>query len=147
MRKLLIILSIIATTQCAVFAQSKDERDIRNLDQLEIESIHKGDTATLLRLWSEKYVCNNPYGVIVTVPQIIGFIKAGEIDYSFTQRIVEKVTFNQNIAISMGHEIVKPQNNTPNAGKTIIMRYTHIWMETNGVWHLIARQATNFEVE
>ena len=130
-----------------LLAQNKAETEIRKLEQLENESIQKGDTTTLLKLWGQKYVCNNPYGVIVTVPQILGFIRAGEIDYSSTERIVEKVTFIQNIAISMGHEVVKPQNNTPNAGETITMRFTHTWIKNKKGWEMASRQATNFFVE
>ncbi len=76
------------------------------MEQLEIESIHKGDTTALLRLWAKDFVVNNPYGVIVTVPEIMGFIRKGEIDYSTVDRVVERVTFTENIAISMGKEIL-----------------------------------------
>lgn len=143
MKKFLIFFASLVIVHSTLFAQSEAETKIRKLEQLEIESIHKGDTTALLRLWAKKFVCNNPYGVIVTVPEILGFIRAGEIDYSSTERIVERVTFTENIAIAMGREVVKPQNNTPNAGKIITMRYTHTWIKTRGVWHLTARQATN----
>lgn len=133
--------------QSALLAQSHTEAEIRKLEQLEIQSIEKGDTTTLLKLWGDKYVCNNPYGLIVTVTQILGFIRAGQIDYSSTERIVERVTLIDNIAISMGHEVVKPRNNTPNAGKTITMRFTHTWIKNKGGWEMAARQATNFMVE
>jgi hypothetical protein len=47
----------------------------------------------------------------------------------------------------MEKEILTPQNATPNSGKKIITRYTHIWMKSKGGWRLTARQATNFLVE
>ncbi len=133
--------------QVSAFAQNKVETKIRTLDQLEINSIYKGDILTLLKLWDRDYVVNNPYGIIVTVPEILGFIRKGEIDYSTVSRVTEKVTFNNNIAITMGKEILTPQNATPNAGKAIVMRYTHIWMKNKTEWKLIARQATNFSVQ
>ena len=129
------------------FAQSKDEKEIRRLDQLESTSIYKADTVTLLKLWAKDYVVNNPYGEIVTVPQILGFIRSGQIDYSTVERVVERVTFTQNIAIIMGHEIVTPQNLTNNAGKIVTYRYTHIWIKTNGQWRLTARQATTYSIK
>lgn len=147
MKKFFISFALFVITQSALLAQSKVEAEIIKLEQLEIRSIEKGDTITLLKLWGDKYVCNNPYGVIVTVPQILGFIRAGEIDYSSTERIVERVTVVKNIAISMGREVVKPQNNTPNAGKTITMRFTHTWIKNKAGWEMAARQATNFLVE
>lgn len=147
MRIFFLLCVVLIGLQSASWAQSKAESEIRKLEQLEIASILKGDTTTSVKLWAKDFVCNNPYGVVVTVPQILKFIKAGEIVYSTTERIVERVTLTQNIAIAMGHEVVKLQNNTPNAGKTITMRYTHTWLKTKGVWHLQARQATNFIIE
>lgn len=146
MKKQTAFLIIFIFSQCYLFGQSKEDSEIKKLDQLEIEAIHKGDTTILLKLWDKNYVVNNPYGVIVTIPEILGFIRAGQIDYSTVERVIEKITFNQNVAITMGKEIVTPQNATSNAGKIITMRYTHIWMKTKGVWHLIARQATIFPV-
>ena len=124
------------------YAQTKKETTIRNLEALEAASIQKSDTATLLKLWAKDYIINNPYGYIVTIPQVLHFIRLGQIDYSYYERDVERVTFSVNLAISMGKEVVKPQNKTPNAGKTIVMRYTHVWVNKNGVWKLTVRQAS-----
>ncbi len=77
----------------------------------------------------------------------MAFIRKGETDYSTVDRVVERGTFTENIPIAMEKEILTPQNATPNSGKKIITRYTHIWMKSKGVWHLTARQATNFLVE
>ena len=33
------------------------------------------------------------------------------------EKVTEKITFNVNIAIAMGHEILKPIGKMPNAGK------------------------------
>jgi len=139
----LIALLILAMPKSAS-AQLNNDKEIRRLDQLEAASIKKGDTITLLRLWSTDFVCNNPYGYIVTPPQIIHFIKAGQIDYSSYERDIEKITFTANLAIVMGKEVVMPQNKTPGAGKTIRMRYTHVWIKTGKGWRLTARQASNF---
>lgn len=146
MKKLFLSFASLVMLQSTLLAQSKTETAIRKLEQLEIQSIEKGYIPTLLKLWGDKYFYSS-YGVIVTVPQILGFIRAGEIDYASTVRIVEKVTFIQNIAISMGREIVKPQNNTPNVGKTITLRFTHTWIKNKGGWEMAARQATKFLVE
>ncbi len=117
--------------------------EINRLEQLEAVSIQKGDTATLLKLWSKDFVCNNPYGYIVTPPQIIHFIREGQIDYSSYERDVERITFTANLAIVMGKEVLMPQNKTPGAGKSVVMRYTHVWIKSRHGWHLIARQASN----
>jgi hypothetical protein len=92
-------------------------------------------------------VVNNSYGQIVTRPQILAFIRQGQIDYSTVKRVVEKVTIVDHVAIAMGREVITPQKNTANAGKTVTRRYTDIWIRSNGAWLLTARQATNVLVK
>ena len=147
MKKAVLILTLFTLTVQFSLGQSKDEMEIRRLDQLESTSILKADTTTLLKLWGKDFVVNNPYGEIVTVPQILSFIRKGQIDYSTVERVVERVTFTQNIAITMGYEVVTPQNLTDNAGKIVTRRYTHIWIKTKKQWRLTARQATIYSVK
>ncbi|RTQ48522.1 nuclear transport factor 2 family protein [Hymenobacter gummosus] len=124
------------------WAQSKDEPEIRRLEELEISTVQRGDTATLFRLWHPDFVVNNPYGQIVTRPQILGFIRRGQIDYSTVQRVVERVTIVGNVAIAMGREIVTPQRATEFAGKVETRQYTNVWLKTPASWRLTARQAS-----
>ena len=46
----------------------------------------------------------------------------------------------------MGHDIVKPQGDMQNAGKTVTRRFTDIWMKDETGWLLTARQATIISV-
>jgi ketosteroid isomerase-like protein len=139
-----IVVLLALTTTNNSFAQTNDDKEITRLEQLEAASIKKGDTTTLLKLWSKDFVCNNPYGYIVTPLQVIKFIKAGQIEYSSYERDIERITFTGDLAIVMGKEVVMPQRKTPGAGKTITMRYTHVWIKTGYGWRLTARQASNF---
>ena len=61
--------------------------------------------------------------------------------------ILEKITFNDNVAVVMGGEIIKPQGHQVNAGKTVSRRFTHVWLYKNNQWSLIARQATIIKIE
>ena len=63
------------------------------------------------------------------------------------KRIIEEGTFNDNVAIVMGGEIIKPQGHQVNAGKTVSRRFTHVWLYKNNSWSIIARQATIIKVE
>jgi hypothetical protein len=124
------------------WAQHKDEPEIRRLEELEITTVQRGDTATLFRLWNKNFVVNNPYNQVVTRPQILAFIRQGQIDYSTVRRVVEKVTIVENVAIAMGHEIVTPQRATAFAGQVETRQYTNVWMKTKAGWRLTARQAS-----
>jgi hypothetical protein len=143
-KTLITTLTLLVIMHQLSFGQDKPDATIRKLEQLEAVSIQKGDTTTLLKLWGKNFVCNNPYGFIVTPPQVIRLIREGQIDYFSYERDVERITFIQNLAIVMGKEVVVPRNKTPNAGKTITMRYTHVWIKNDGLWRLMARQVSNF---
>lgn len=116
MKKVLLGVLLLGAAHVVSFGQSRDETEIRRLEQLELDAMQKGDTVTVLKLWSKDYVVNNPANRVVTVPQILDFIRTGQIDYSTVERRVEKVTLTENIAISMEQEVVTPQNATDNAG-------------------------------
>jgi ketosteroid isomerase-like protein len=146
MKVILCLLALFGTCQVA-FAQQAVLAEITKLENQEAQAVMKGDTVTLKRLWAKEYVVNNPDGHIVTVAQIMGFIRSGKIDYTSFERIVEKVTVSGDVATAMGHEVVKPERNTSNAGKTVTRCYTDVWVRTAGAWHLTARQATNVVVQ
>jgi hypothetical protein len=142
MKHLLYLIAFTTIAHFSSFSQSKVETEIRKMEQLEITTVQKGDTTALLNIWAKEFVVNNPYQQIVTVPQIFGFIRSGQIDYTTVERKVEKVTVVENIAISMGKEIVTPEKKTNYAGKTVTRQYTNIWIRRNNSWRMVARQAT-----
>ena len=123
------------------FGQSSDEMEIRQLEKHWTELLDKGDTTSLLRIWSEKYVVNNPNGKIVTPKEIVALMKSGH-KFPAVERIIEKITFNQDIAIVMGKELQQPENMTPNHENWIPRRFTNVWIKTKEGWQLAARQST-----
>ena len=147
MKHLLYLIAFTTIAHFSSFSQSKVETEIRKLEQLELTTVQKGDTTALLNIWAKEFVVNNPYQQIVTVPQIFGFIRSGQIDYTTVVRQVEKVTVVENIAISMGKEIVTPEKKTNFAGKTVTRQYTNIWIKRNNSWKMVARQATIISAE
>jgi len=121
--------------------QSSDEMEIRQLEKYWTELLDKGDTTSLLKIWSEKYVVNNPNGKIVTPKEIVALMKSGH-KFPAVERIIEKITFNQDIAIVMGKELQQPENMTPNYDHWIPRRFTNVWIKTKEGWQLAARQST-----
>lgn len=134
----LISLTLITTLG---FGQSKDEIQIRQLEKHWTELLDEGDTDSLLKIWSDNYVVNNPYGNIVTPADIVALIKSGHI-FPKVERILEKITFNQDIAIVMGKELQQPENMAPNHEDWIPRRFTNVWIKTNNDWQIAARQSS-----
>ena len=131
-----------------VSAQDTRETEIRRLENLERESVLKGDSTGLFdKLWSPNMVVNTPANIVGTVEGTKAHLRSGDLNYISFERNIEKITFNDNVAIVMGGEIIKPQGHQVNAGKTVSRRFTHVWLYKNNSWSLIARQATIIKVE
>jgi len=123
------------------FAQSKDEEQIRRLEIHWTQLLEKEDTTALRKVWTKNYVVNNPNGKIATVEDIIGLIRSKH-KFPAVERIIEKITFNQNIAVVMGTELAQPEKTNPNLDEKITRRFTNIWIKSKAGWQLAARQAT-----
>lgn len=121
--------------------QSKDEVEIRRLEKHWTELLDKGDTTSLLKIWSKEYVVNNPNGKIVTPKEIVAIMKSGHV-FPNVERIIEKITFNQDIAIVMGKELQQPANMTTNKEEWIPRRFTNVWIRSEKGWQLTARQSS-----
>lgn len=135
-----ILISFFLVTAVA-FGQSNDEQEIRRLEKHWTELLDKGDTTALLKIWSKDYVVNNPNGEIVTPEKIVTLMKSGH-KFPKVERIIEKITFNQNIAIVMGKELQQPANMTNNQKEWIPRRFTNVWIRSEKGWQLTARQSS-----
>ena len=72
--------------------------------------------------------------------------QSGGLAYLSFERRIQKVSFNGNVAVVMGEERIRPQEQQPNAGKLVTRRSINVWMFSDN-WAIIARQATNMKVE
>jgi ketosteroid isomerase-like protein len=137
-----VILFVLVLFATVSFGQSKDELEIRRLENHWTQLLEKSDTTALLKLWTKDYVVNNVNGKIVTAKDIIGLIRKGTI-FPPVERIIEKITFTSNIAIVMGKEIAQPVKTAQGDGQPVTRRFTNIWIKSENGWQLAARQATN----
>jgi hypothetical protein len=148
MKKTFILTLSLTFLSNILFAQDARETEIRRLENIEREAAMKGDSTTLFgKIWSNEMVVNTPANRVGTVEGTKMQLRTGNLAYSSFVRNIEKITFNDNIAISMGEEILKPQGQQLNAGKTVTRRYTNIWKFANNQWQMIGRQATIIRVE
>ncbi len=146
-----ILLSLVSTIflaliHCVSSAQQNNETEIRKLENMEADAFSKKDTVALLKLFSSNFVVNSPSNKVLTLQELMHLVRAGKIDVGSYEKVIEKITFVENIAIVMGHDIVTPQGAMDNAGKTVTRRYTDMWMKDKTGWRLTARQATIISV-
>jgi hypothetical protein len=86
-------------------------------------------------------VVNNPNGKIVTSKEIVALMKSGH-KFPEVERIIEEITFNQNIAIVMGKELQQPADKTTIREKWIPRRFTNVWIKAENGWQLASRQSS-----
>ena len=145
MKKILLLLCLASTIAAA--QESKDSV-IRSLENLERISAMKGDSIVLFdKIWSPNMVVNAPANRVGTVEGTKMQLRTGRLNYLSFERNIEKITFNDNLAIVMGEEKIKPQGIQDNAGKTVTRRFTNVWKYANNAWSIIARQASIIKVE
>lgn len=148
MKTVHIIVFISACLAEAAYAQDVREAEIRRLDNLERESVLKGDSAALFdKIWSPTMIINTPANVVGTVEGTKAHFRSGGLSYLTFERSIEKIAMHNNVAVVMGGEVIKPQGNQPNSGKTVTRRFTHVWLFENNSWSIIGRQATIIKVE
>jgi hypothetical protein len=128
-------------------AQTSDTTVIKDLEERMKTAVLNGDTATFFGFAAPELVVNNPANHVVTHEMVKKFTRTGQIAYSSYELVIEKIIIVENVAISMGKEVVVPKDNANHLGKTVTRRYTDIWMKRNGVWKMIGRQATEVAVQ
>jgi hypothetical protein len=137
-----LLLLFLLPVSSLVFAQQSDKSVLEKLEDQEREAVLKGDTIMLSKLWSPQIVVHNPENRIVNFSQVKERIRTGKINYSSFERTIEKIEIVENIGIVMGKEVITPQGNTANPGKTVTRRFTNIWKKDGDSWKMVARQAT-----
>ncbi len=116
------------------------EREIRRLEQGQVDALLRNDLTEMEKNWAEDYTVNNPFNEVIKASQ--GPIRTGTRTYSSFVRVVEKVLIHGKTVIVMGRETVVPNDTSPDAGKTIRRRFTNVWMKKKGKWKIIARHAS-----
>ena len=124
---------------------AKAEAEIRRLEQTGVTAILNGDTNTLRQIWAPEFLVNTPGNqVTATRDSVLLIQKAGNIDYSTYEKVIERMQFQKNIVVTMGHETLVAKHDTRilKAGQDYKRRFTNIWMKKHGKWQLIARHAS-----
>lgn len=148
MKNRLLTLAFVAFATLAKAQTDPREAEIRQLENREREATMRGDSVALFgKIWSNEMVVNTPANRAGTVEGSKMQLRTGNLAYASFVRNIEKITFNENIALVMGEEIVKPQGQQLHAGKTVTRRFTNIWEQTSGSWQIIGRHATIIKIE
>lgn len=162
MKKLLIILSLSfsvvllygqSTKPKGVSTSTEDntsaEKEIRKLYAVEQQLVLNQDTTGMKEFYPDDFVVTNPFNQFIDKKTVIKRVKANIIKYSSYERKFDYFKIYDNTAIVVGSEIVIPTQNAyrSDAGRTVIRRFTEVWMKRGTEWKKIVRHANNVTAE
>ena len=138
---ILLILAFVSIGQ-----SNKIEGLIRDLDKKNAYIVAHADTVGLMKLLASEFTINRTTGTIVFGREkILQLMRHGMVSYdSFSIETELVLVKNQELAISMGNEVVVSGGNRELKGQIVKRRFTHVWIKENGEWKLLARHANNF---
>ena len=87
-----------------------------------------GDFKAVETIFAPDLVVHSPINMVVNRENVLARLRSGQISYE--PDYVRKVDFagvRGDAVVIMGEEIVDPIGNAPNAGKTVLRRFTDIW--------------------
>jgi hypothetical protein len=117
---------------------------IGKLEMAHAAAILRSDRAALDSLMDDNITVNHPTNRIVKEKkELFDLIAKGVIRYTSFKRFPETFLFFKDMVVVMGNEEVVPAKGAPNAGHSILRRYTNIWLCQNGKWRLTVRHANN----
>ena len=112
------------------------------------EAFAAQDVDAVAALCATDLVVNTPANMVARREQVLGFFRAGRMNYESADVTVESVDARDDHVVIMGEEVVKPRDTAANAGKTVRRRFTDVWRrESDRKWRLSIRQATITSVE
>ena len=142
------LFSITVFLFCSLLAYSQEnaiiDKIIRESEQKAVKGILLADTNILKQVWAPGFVVNTPRNTIAeNRDAVFKNQKAGLINYSSFERVIEKLDIQGNVVITMGYETYIPRTDLPEAkaGQVVKRRFTNVWMNQNG-WVQVARHAS-----
>lgn len=134
------VMVLLFLNNAKVYSQTELDLKIRALENQEKDAVIKGDTIVLYKLWSPNYVINGATNSIISYSDLKSYYRKGIIDHTYFDRIIERITITENIAIVMGKEVKQSGKDLNNS---TTRRFTNIWIKVKDEWFLTARQVTN----
>src|SRR5262245_12011323 len=107
------------------------------------EAFAAQDVDAVAALCAKDLIVNTPANVVARLEQVLGFFRAGRMNYESADVTIEALDTRKDQVVIMGKEVVKPRAGSANANasKTVSRRFTDVWRkEPDGNWRLSIRQ-------
>lgn len=108
------------------------------LDQREARAMVEADVATLRTIWDDRLIITPPGTAPADKDTALHLVAEGVLAYRVVRREIDHVVGLEGVMLTMGRESVSPVA----GGGPQIRRYTHVWIDDDGDWRLVARHAS-----
>jgi hypothetical protein len=113
------------------------------LDAAEAATHVKRDPAEVERIWSEAFIVTNLFGTVLTRSEALDRVRKGLIRFTAMTRTVEHARRSGDGLVTIGREeLTGSAGSVVPPGKTMVIRYTHVWRKESGTWRLDVRHAS-----
>ena len=129
-------------TFAATAATVEIDPGLRAANDAEVRAFLAADSSGLNALWADTFVVNNPFGKLVTGPQVAAMVTSGGLRFSSLTRSIAYAHDYGDITILAGTETCGWAGKSPLAGQVSEVRFTSVWRRSQkGRWLEVARHA------
>jgi Domain of unknown function (DUF4440) len=139
MKKVLLSFSLLFLLSAAVFAQTKQEKEVANAVEQLRKSMIDADSIMLDKLVSEKLSYGHSGGALDNKTVFIQKIVSGKSDFVTIELPDQTISISKNVAI-VRHKLNATTNDNGKPGEVHLVVML-IWQKLHGQWKLLARQA------
>lgn len=126
----------------AMAATDEIDPRLRAANEAEVRAFLAADSSGLTSLWADTFVVNNPFGKLVTGPQVAAMVTSGGLRFSSLTRSIDYAHSYGDITILAGTETCGWAGKIPLAGQVSEVRFTSVWRRSQeGRWLEVARHA------
>lgn len=126
-------------------AQTADQRAVLAADAQQRQAVASVDVAAIGKISDPNLRVNAPNNRILTRDDLMRMVASGAIRNEVFERTPEEVVITGDVGVVMGHETVFPGAASEQARmygrKTLLRRYTNIYIRSAGAWRHLARHA------
>ncbi len=127
----------------AAAAQAETRAAIIDLERRRCEAYLARDIAALERMLPDHFTFTRPSGIVLTKPQLLQAVAAGELAFNSFDRQYDDVNVHLNTAVAIGRDTVAGQYQGRDIGGRY--RFSNMYVQRDGRWQVVATHASKIE--
>lgn len=139
------LLSLGTGLAALAMAQDSVERRLVRLEEQLPEFVLRRDTAAIRRIMADDFIGFDPAGRRLTIADVEAQARSTEVELDFLRHEEIEVRVFGRSAVATAITVVKGRHQGHETGGRF--RFTHVWVERQGRWQIVAAQSTPLPAE